>query len=504
MTQLTGPVLLALALSGAATSDHDSSKACAAIASALPNLISFPNSSPYSSHNIYWSARQSEARPSCFVAPNTAQDVAKAIKILTRQNIPFAVKAGGHTPFEGASNIAQGVTLDLANLNAISVALDRKTVSVGAGARWINVSEALDPLGLAVVGGRSATVGVSGLILGGGISYFSGSRGWACDNVRNYEVVLASGEIVNASPRVNRNLYWALRGGGGSNFGIVTRFDLASFDQGELWANSRIWPGALNRTLIPLMHDLLVNGLPSDPEAHTYFVMTYYPQLGGYLVMNDQYHATYSNTTSPPDVFAAFHDAALPTLLTNTRLANVSRLLRDIEQPFGMRQAYWDTSLAATATPDLLLDIVPLWEEQVALLTAAAAAVNSTVEPYLVYQGISSNILEAMQVNGGNALGLKPEDGPVMIVQLSLTWSNPALDEVVETSSKELIDKVNALAASRGARSKNGYIYMNYAADTQDVYAGYGRENLARLRHVAKRYDPEGKFRKLWRGYFKL
>jgi FAD/FMN-containing dehydrogenase len=377
-------------------------------------------------------------------------------------------------------------------------------VSVGAGNRWINVSEALDPLGLAVVGGRSATVGVSGLTLGGGISYFSGTKGWACDNVRNYEVVLASGEIVNASPRENKNLYWALRGGGGSNFGLVTRFDLASFDHGQLWASSRLYPGALNQTLIPLMHDLLVKGLPSDPEAHTYFVMTYAPTLGGYVVLNDQFHATHSDTTTPPAVFAAFHDAALPTLSSNTRLANTSRLLRDIEQDGGERQSYWDTTVAATATADLLLDIVPLFEEHVTRLTTTAAALNTTVTPYLVYQAISSNIIEAMQVNGGNALGLKPEDGPVMIVQLSSTWTSQALDRVVEAGSRELIDKVNALAASRGARSKNGYIYMNYADKSQDVYAGYGQQNLKRLRSVAKAYDPQGKLRKLWRGYFKL
>ncbi|KAK4152004.1 hypothetical protein C8A00DRAFT_35322 [Chaetomidium leptoderma] len=489
MTQLW-PVLLALALPAAATSNC--AKACDALASALPDLVIFPNSPAYNSHNNYWSARQAELFPACFVAPNTAQDVAKAVKILTSQNAPFTVKAGGHTAFEGGSIIQDGVTLDLANLNTITVSADRKTVSRS------------NPLGLAVVGGRSSTVGVSGLTLGGGISYFSGTKGWACDNVRNYEVMLSSGQIADASPRVNRDLYWALRGGGGSNFGIVTRFDLVSFDQGDLWASQRIYSGALNKTLISLMHGLLVEGLAADPAAHTYFVMTNAPELGGYVALSDQFHATHSDLVFPPAVFAGFHDAALPTLVNHTRLSNVSTLSRDIEQAGGKRQTWWDTTVAATATPDLLLDIVPLFEELVARLFAAAAADNSTVSPYLIYQAISSNILEAMRVNGGNALGLKPEDGPVMIVQLTVEWSSAALDEVVETGLKELIGKVDALAASRAAGSKNGYIYMNYAGKTQDVYAGYGQENQARLRRVASKYDSRGKFRKLWKGYFKL
>jgi hypothetical protein len=109
-----------------------------------------------------------------------------------------------------------------------------------------------------------------------------------------------------------------------------------------------------------------------------------------------------------------------------------------------------------------------------------------------------------MQVNGGNALGLKPEDGPLMIVQVTLSWTSAAMDETVETSSKELIDKINALAASRGASSKNGYVYMNYAGKTQDVYGGYGKQNHAKLKRVARKYDPHGELRNLWKGYFKL
>ncbi|SPQ21480.1 67badf07-eebf-4e54-b365-4163a452ea67 [Thermothielavioides terrestris] len=463
---------LALALPTAARAtpspDPNSAKACAALSTALPHLVALPNTPAYAQHSTYWSARQTEVHPACFVAPSTTQEVSRAIALLTSLDAPFTVKAGGHTAFAGGSNIAGGVTVDLAGLDGIAVAADRRSVAVGAGSRWINVSEALDPLGLAVVGGRSATVGVSGLTLGGGISYFSGRYGWACDNVRTYEVVLASGEV------------------------------------GDLWASSVVYPGVANATVIALMHGLLVEGLAAHPAAHTYFVMTYVAALGGYVVLSDQFHSTHADGTATPEVFAAFHDAALPTLSVNTRLSNTSQLLRDIEEPFGDRQTSWDTTVAATATPELLLDIVPLFEKHVARLLAAAAAANSTVTPYLVYQAISTNIIQAMQVNGGNALGLRPEDGPIMIVQVTTTWSSAALDDMIENSSRELIAEVDALAASRNATSKNGYIYMNYAGKTQDVYAGYGKENLARLRSVAKQYDPTGKFRNLWNGYFKL
>ena len=114
----------------------------------------------------FWSDRQAEVHPSCFVTPRNTKDVSKIMKLLTSLDAPFTVKSGGHTAFAGGSNVDDGVTVDLKYLNDITVSKDRKTVSVGPGNRWINVSEVLDPMNLAVVGGRVASVGVGGLILG--------------------------------------------------------------------------------------------------------------------------------------------------------------------------------------------------------------------------------------------------------------------------------------------------------------------------------------------------
>jgi FAD/FMN-containing dehydrogenase len=79
----------------------------------------------------------------------------------------FAVRGGGHSDVPGASNIQGGITIDLRALRSINVSSDRKVVSVGAGAKWGEVYTALDARGLKVIGGRAASVGVSGLLLGG-------------------------------------------------------------------------------------------------------------------------------------------------------------------------------------------------------------------------------------------------------------------------------------------------------------------------------------------------
>jgi FAD/FMN-containing dehydrogenase len=80
------------------------------------------------------------------------------------------------------------VTIDLVNLNQITVSADKKQVSIGPGNRWLGVYSKLDKLGLSVVGGRIEDIGVGGLTLGGGISYLSHRFGFGSDNVNAYEV----------------------------------------------------------------------------------------------------------------------------------------------------------------------------------------------------------------------------------------------------------------------------------------------------------------------------
>jgi FAD/FMN-containing dehydrogenase len=122
------------------------------------------------------------------VSLQTAEEVSRTLRVLTKLQCQFAIKSGGHAAFKGASNIEGGVTIDLADMNNINVSEDRTVTSLGPGNRWIDVYSTLDAMGLTVVGGRVADIGVGGLTLGGGISYFSGRYGWACDNVVNYQV----------------------------------------------------------------------------------------------------------------------------------------------------------------------------------------------------------------------------------------------------------------------------------------------------------------------------
>lgn len=91
-------------------------------------------------------------------------------------------------PASGFANINGGVTIDMTTLSSVTINNDHTVVSIGSGAQWLNVYTYLDTLDLSVAGGRNGLVGVGGLTLGGGISYFAPRVGWACDNVANFEV----------------------------------------------------------------------------------------------------------------------------------------------------------------------------------------------------------------------------------------------------------------------------------------------------------------------------
>ncbi|TLS29219.1 hypothetical protein PpBr36_01694 [Pyricularia pennisetigena] len=478
--------------------------ACASLSRALPGKVSYRNSSAFAVSNNYWSARQSDVAPECFAYPGSTADVSVMVKLLASISAPFTVKSGGHTAHLG-SNLPGGVTLDLARLSQVKVSPDRETTSIGPGARWVQVAATLDPLGLAVVGGRMGDVGVSGLVLGGGLSYFSGKHGWACDNVRAYEVVLVSGEVVEASPGQNPDLYWALRGGGGSSFGIVSRFDLATFAQGDLWGLQQYHSPVVRAELFSAYLDLVLNRLPSDSYAHNLLIFVDNPLLSSETAINYMYHAKPPATSGAiPPVFA--RTSAVSNVLLNTTLVgNVSTHFASLSNdPYGSRRAWTNVAVhLKEGSEKLLEEIYTIAQGHRSLVKALGteAKDNSTWVLFGLHP-IPTNVLEAMQKNGGNALGLRPEGGPLTLVQINSVWAHPDLDERVLASADKAIADIRALAAERGARSD--FVYMNYAAQGQDVFAGYGRANEEQLAKVAQKYDPNGTLKKLWKGYFQI
>lgn len=145
------------------------------LSQALPAKVFLRESQGYTeSLSSYFSAQESQVKPACVIRPQTTADVVTAISYLVKPNqlhglgsLKFAIRSGGHACFAGSANVSDGVTIDLRGLDSIEVDKGSSQVSIGSGASWGEVYRTLDPLGLAVPGGRHSQVGVGGLTLGG-------------------------------------------------------------------------------------------------------------------------------------------------------------------------------------------------------------------------------------------------------------------------------------------------------------------------------------------------
>jgi FAD/FMN-containing dehydrogenase len=165
--------------------------------------------------------------PDLIVRPRDAAGVAVALRYAVEAGLPVSVRSGGHSP-AGHSTSDGGVVIDLRYLREVRV-LDPVTrqVRVGAGATWGAVAATLQRSGLALTSGDTASVGVGGLTLAGGIGWMVRRYGLAVDAVTGADVVTADGRLVRADAAGHQDLLWALRGGGG-NFGVVVSLDFTA------------------------------------------------------------------------------------------------------------------------------------------------------------------------------------------------------------------------------------------------------------------------------------
>jgi len=402
-----------------------------------------------------------------------------------------------HTPFASSANIESGVTIDLSHLNQVTVAKDNKTVVVGPGNRWNDVYNVLDPLGLAVLGGRISTVGVGGLVTGGGFSHFSPRYGFVCDQVESYEVVLASGKVVTASAKSNPDLWRALRGGS-NNFGVVTAFTMRTFQQAPFWGGIIIADGsAIDRQFAALEQ------LTGDPDYDPYAAIILNqiwlsPADDNWATLMSPAYTKPGQTTAspPPGPPALVNLTTIPGQLVNTmRISTSGDFARELQSADGQRQLF------VTAT----------YKNSADMMRAFFAIIKQNVQPWRTVDGIAlsvawqpqpSVIFTASAKQGGNVLGLDQADGDLLNLLVTVTWNNTSDDALIVNTTKDIFARAEAKAKQLGVT--HPYLYLNYAAKWQDPISGYGVQNKAFLQSVSKTYDPSGRFQKNVPGGFKL
>ncbi|GAA0388823.1 FAD-binding oxidoreductase [Microbispora corallina] len=181
--------------------------------------------------------------PAYVVRCRDAAEVAAAVRFARREGLTLSVRSGGHSTAGFGTNDG-GLVVDVSPIDGVEViGGPDDLVRIGTGARWGEVARALAPYGLVLSSGDTASVGVGGLLLGGGIGWLVRKHGLALDHLVAAEVVTADGRVLRASADENADLFWAVRGGGG-NFGVVTSFEVSARRQGDVTVARVAYPAS--------------------------------------------------------------------------------------------------------------------------------------------------------------------------------------------------------------------------------------------------------------------
>ncbi|MFF9869411.1 FAD-binding oxidoreductase [Streptomyces sp. NPDC013953] len=212
----------------------------AALARSLDGSLLRPGDRDYDAARTLFNPRFDGVRPAGVAYCARPEDVRSCLEFARRHRVPVAVRSGGHS-YTGWSS-GPGLIVDVQRMASVSVGSG--TATIGAGAKLIDVYDRLTARGRTVPAGSCPTVGVAGLTLGGGIGVVSRAYGLTSDSLTGARIVTADGRIRDVDARRDPDLFWALRGGGNAQFGVVTELRMRTHAAPECTTFFLSWPWA--------------------------------------------------------------------------------------------------------------------------------------------------------------------------------------------------------------------------------------------------------------------
>ncbi|MFJ6781929.1 FAD-binding oxidoreductase [Streptomyces yangpuensis] len=209
----------------------------AGLAQQIQGDIVLPADAGYAAAKELQIAEYDAVHPQAIAYPESPRDVQALVNYARTKRISVRIRSGGHN-FNGWST-GDGLVIDTSRLNHATVG--SSTVRVGPGLQSIDALHALAPYNKQVIAGTCPTVSPGGFISGGGIGYQTRKFGLGSDRLRSAQIVLADGRLIRASATQYSDLFWAIRGGGGGNFGVITEFEVAPIDAPRMVFFSTTW-----------------------------------------------------------------------------------------------------------------------------------------------------------------------------------------------------------------------------------------------------------------------
>ncbi|CEL58450.1 hypothetical protein RSOLAG1IB_08557 [Rhizoctonia solani AG-1 IB] len=430
----------------------------------------------YIKGNIHW-ASSSNQNSACVVEPADPKDVSTILKIVANTFTPFGIRSGGHATNPGFSS-TPGVQIALFKFSQVTyhpapLAADGSvgTVDIGSGLVWDSVYAALEPHGVNVVGGRVTGVGVGGFTLGGGYSWLSNQYGLTIDTVTAFEVVLPNGTVTTATETTNSDLFFGLKGGF-NNFGIVTKFTLLAFPQGQVWGGLQTFTATNLDRVNQATADFAAN--VTDPKAS---IITTYNFLLGWpgvsLLM------FYDGPNPPAGIFERF--TSIPHLTSDVSTRSFLSLVgaSPANSTYGLRGAFNTVSVKNYSLPLLkqVLNQSTTWGGHASL--KSGFFISYDVEPFLP------------SMNKRSKGGAYPHDDFLVPLNLYYAWLSESQDKWYHSTLEDSARVIREQAISEGQDigGAKQIKYGNYASATEDLASLYG-PNLGRLKTIKAKYDP--------------
>jgi len=407
-----------------------------------------------------------DQRPAAVALPRTAADVAAAVRYARRSGLRVAAQGTGHNA-PPLGSLADTLLIKTHQMRGVTVDPVAWTARAEAGALWPDVLGAAAAYGLTGLAGSSPDIGVVGYTLGGGLSWLGRAYGLSASNVEAVEVVTADGRLRRAGPCTEPDLFWALRGGGGS-FGVVTAMELRLFPVTEVYAGLLWWPMCTAADVLPAWGDLTRSGLPD--EFTTCFRLMRFPALpeipepvrGGSFVVVDVIHlgspAEADQILRPLRKLAPARDTV--GLMPAQALAH---LHMDPEQPVpAVGDGLMLASLPPGATAELLRAAGP-----------DTASRLATVE---------------LRHVGGEMRRARPGNGALAAIdaEYALVAGGVAPTPAAASSAALGVKAVTSALRPWAARQ----MYLNFAETSRDPASFWPAEAYARLRQIKRAVDP--------------
>lgn len=413
-----------------------------------------------------------DRRPNVIVQCESADDVPASIEFARKHGLEIAVRGAGHS-IAGLSVCDNGLVIDFSLMKSVRVDPQTRRAYVEPGATLKDFDEAVQAHGLATPVGINSTTGMAGLTLGGGFGWLTRLHGLTIDNLNSADVVTANGKQVQASENSNKDLFWAIRGGGG-NFGVVTKFEYKLHPVGpEVLAGLIVFPFSQAKQVLTRYREFVAS---APLELNVWVVLRQAPPLP---FLPADVHG------KEVVVLAVFYAGDV------ARGEEAIRPLRSFGDVVGEHvgaQPYkqWQQAFDPLLTPGAR----NYWKSHNftevsdgALETMIEFAGKLPTGQCEIFLGMIGGAANKVPVDATAYVGRDAK----FVLNVHGRWDSGAEDEMVRTWAREFF-RASAPFASAGA-------YVNFMTEDEGdrVAAAYG-PNHPRLLETKQKYDPENVF----------